>query len=333
VLYRDTPPGGEVPPSSTIAISIVVGTTRDDTWQERVSLVHAKPDEACFAVETDELGRTAIRFGTGDHGRALPDDAHVIATWQGGDPLAGNVGAGAIAVCAEPTVIRCWNPFDVTNARVPEPRDQIVRRAPELYRTRQLRGVTLADIVARAEEVPGVARAAARYVWTGSWTAVRLAIDPAGTDVLDDELRRRVAEYLAPIILIGDDLELRAARYVPVEVIATVCISPEAWPEHVRGELLDELSDGFTADGRRGLFHPDAWTFGQSLHASQIIGRIQAVAGVAHVTRVELRRYREPTPGAGDAIEVAAHEIIQVRNDPDDMERGSIELQLVGGRA
>ena len=59
----------------------------------------------------------------------------------------------------------------------------------------------------------------------------------------------------------------------------------------------------------------------------------KALTGVAHVIAVELQRYRAPTPGPGDRIDVAAFEIIQVRNDPDDMERGRVEiLPPRGGR-
>jgi hypothetical protein len=38
------------------------------------------------------------------------------------------------------------------------------------------------------------------------------------------------------------------------------------WREDVRFVLEQEFSDSWTSDGRRGFFHPDEWTFGQSLH-------------------------------------------------------------------
>src|SRR2546426_7574411 len=57
--------------------------------------------------------------------------------------------------------------------RAPEPPAEILRNAPEAYRARQLRAVTLEDYRRRAEEVPGIARAAAQYAWTGSWRTDR----------------------------------------------------------------------------------------------------------------------------------------------------------------
>jgi predicted phage baseplate assembly protein len=227
-----------------------------------------------------------------------------------------------------------WNPFDVTDGRDPEPVEKVLRNAPEAYRARQLRAVTLADYRKRAEEVPGVSRAVARYAWTGSWRTVRLVIDPVGTVELAPELRDAVAAHLEAVRLIGEDLEIRPPRLVPLEIDLVLCLRPDVWPEDVRFVLEQELSDGWTPDGRRGFFHPDLWTFGQPLHRSQLEGRVQAVAGVDHVLSLEMKRYGAPTPGTPDPerLEVRFDEIVLVRNDPDHLERGTIRIELRGGR-
>ena len=76
--------------------------------------------------------------------------------------------------------------------------------------------------------------------------------------------------------------------------------------------LEQEFSDGYTPDGRLGFFHPDAWTFGQTLHASQILGRLEQVPGIAFARSVRLGRWDAPTPGKRDRIDVGPNEIIQV---------------------
>jgi hypothetical protein len=99
--------------------------------------------------------------------------------------------------------------------------------------------------------------------------------------------------------------------------------------------LEQEFSDGYTPDGRRGFFHPDNWTFGQTLHASEIEGRLQSVAGVDHVISIDMHRFGRPAsttvPGPA-SLEVGVDEIIEVDNDPDHLERGAIEFDLQGGR-
>ncbi len=333
VLYTATPPDGATPTLSTL--SVTVGA---DPWQEKISLVHSEPEDKHFAVETDEQLRTIIRFGNDVNGASVKATATVVAKWRAGLGLDGNVGRDRLAYIVEgiPTAVAItsvWNPFDATDGRAPEPPAEIRRNAPEAYRQHQLRAVTLADYVARAEEVEKVQRAAAQYQWTGSWRTVRVTIDPLGGELLTPELAAAVAEHLEPLRLIGEDLEIRPPAYVPLRIELTVCLRDDVWPEDVRYAILEELSDGFTADGRLALFNPDNWTFGQPLFESEIAGRLERVGGVEHIARLEITRWDSASPGDGRFVEVAGNEIISVRNDPDHMEKGFIELTLAGGRS
>jgi hypothetical protein len=354
LAYLDTLPGGDVPPLSTLMVNVVLPSGTDE-WDEVPSLIHSDASDENgdhFVVETDENGRSLIRFGNGVNGKLIPEAAEIHCEYQFGNGLDGNIGLdklvrfdatasaiisqiGAVRTVLTPAqgqVLNCWNPFDVTNGRAPEPVAEIIRRVPEAYRARQLRAVTLSDYVNRAQEVSGVSRAAASYAWTGSWRTVRITIDPIGSTTLSDELRRDVAAYLEAVRLIGEDLEIRAPRFVPLEIQIALCADANTWPEDIRFILEQEFSSGFTPDGRMGFFHPDLWTFGQPLHASQIIGRLQRIEGVEHVISVTLRRWNEAT-SAGDEITNLRHnEIIRVTNDPDHLELGFIFFDIQGGR-
>jgi len=340
LAYRSTEPGGDVPPRSTLEVTVELPDGSMNPWEERISLIHSdgSPEGGNhFGVETDEERRSVLRFGNGINGQELPEGAVVHCQYQVGDPLAGNVGTDTIVhfdqafdlLVNQATV---WNPFDVTDGRAPEPPREIIRRVPEAFRFRQLRAITLADYVRRAEELPRVSRATARYAWTGSWRTVQITVDPAGTETLDDDLRRQVAAYLDAVRLIGEDLEIRPPRFVPLIIAVSLCIDESYWPEDVYFVLVQEFSDGFTPDGRRGFFHPDLWSFGQELHASQIVGRAQAVEGVDHAVSVTMKRWDEITAGTQAILRVRPNEIIQVHNDPDHMELGSISFGLQGGR-
>ncbi len=339
LAYKDTPTGGEVPSESTIEVEVETPGGGMDKWEEVISLIHSdNSDEQGdhFIVETDEEGRSLIRFGDGVNGKELPDGAEVHCSYQVGRGPDGNIGADKLVnfdKTAFPQIGECWNPFDVTNGRAPEPVVEIIRRVPEAYRFRQLRAVTLRDYVNRAEELDDVSRAAARYVWTGSWRTVQISVDPVGTTGLDDELRKRIARYLDAVRLIGEDLEIRPPRFVPLEIHISLCIHPGYWWEDIKFILEQELSDGYTPDGRMGFFHPDQWTFGQELRESQIMGRVQLVKGVDHVINVEMKRWSEVTPGKKGIIEVRPNEIIQVKNDPDHKEEGFMFFDDIrGGR-
>ncbi len=333
LLYLDTPPGGEVAPKSTLEVKV-----GEDDWEEFIDLIHSDDSDERgdrFVVETDELGRSLIRFGNGKNGKQLPEGAMVHCTYQIGRGLDGNVGADSLLNFdgnSFPNILACWNPFDVTNGREPEPVAEILRRVPQAYRYRQLRAITLQDYENRAAELPEVSRAAARYYWTGSWRTVRVAIDPVGTSILKEEVREKVARHLEAVRLIGEDLEIRSPQFVPLDIKVYLCIHPHYWVEDIRFILEQEFSDSYTPDGRMAFFHPDRWTFGQALRVSQIIGAVQGIQGVEHVIEVELKRWNEVTPGTKDAIEVEVNEIILVKNNPDRLEDGFIKFDIKGGR-
>ena len=354
LAYRSTPPGGDIPPLSTLSVTVTPGGA--DPWDEVPNLIHSDVSDENgdhFVVETDENGLSLIRFGNGTNGMKLPEGAVVTCDFQFGDGLPGNIGLDKLVnsvkgvpalvsriangpkttlSAAQASVLDSWNPFDVLDGRAPEPAAEIIRRVPEAYRARQLRAVTLKDYVNRAQEVAGVSRAAASYAWTGSWRTVRLTIDPAGTTVLGDDLRRDVARYLEAVRLIGEDLEIRPPLFVPLEIHIAVCAAPDFWPEDLRFILEQEFSAGYTPDGRKGFFHPDLWTFGRPLHASQLSGRIQQVEGVEHVISVTLKRWNETASPVQSITKLRHNEIIRVANDPDHLELGFIFFEVRGGR-
>jgi hypothetical protein len=169
-----------------------------------------------------------------------------------------------------------------------------------------------------------------------------MAIDPGGfvalgddrSEALWDELHPRIAAHLEAVRLIGEDLELRPPRYVPLEIQITVCASDAYWREDVRFVLEQEFSDHWTSDGRRGFFHPDEWTFGQALHRSAIEGRIHRVAGVEHVVRISMKRFTSPLPAAPgtEVLQMGFNEVVLLANDPSHLERGLVRFDVQGGR-
>jgi predicted phage baseplate assembly protein len=346
LAYRNTEPGGDIPPQSTLSVFVSQPAGPEDQWDELPNLIHSDDSDENgdhFVVETDENGRSLIRFGNGINGKVLPQDSEVRCEYQFGAGADGNIGADKLiffdpATLSGPpsgtTITACWNPFDVANGRAPEPVAEIIRRVPEAYRARQLRAITLKDYVDRAEQLSEVSRAAASYAWTGSWRTVRVTIDPRGTDLLEAPVREKIARHLDAVRLIGEDLEIRPPRFVPLELSAIVCAHPEYWPEDIESILEQEFSTGYTPDGRMAFFHPDLWTFGQTLHQSEILGRIQKVVGVDHVKSVTILRWNEQTNFDADhEIKLQPNEIIQVLNDPDHMEKGSITFFVKGGRS
>ena len=346
VAYQNTPTGGEERAVTTIELGVY-----GSLWREQADLIESESGESHFVAETDELGWTIARFGNNINGSALLTGAEVTCAYQVGRGSDGNVGADSLtgfdnSNSGFPAVETVWNPLDVTDGLDPEPPEEIIRRAPQAYRARQLRAVTLSDYATRAEEIDSVSHAYASYAWTGSWRTVGVAIDlKAGYSW--EEQSDSIKSYLDAVRLIGEDLEVREGQYVALDLYLKACAHADYWPEDLTHALEVEFSDTYTAEGRPGFFHPDEWTFGQSLYASQVIGRALTVAGIERVLLLSMRRWfsvagastTEVTIAPEDlvtnevaAIEVEPYEIIQVASDPNHLEKGRIQFEVLGGR-
>lgn len=343
LAWRDTPPDGDTPPRSTLVVQVSGFAA---PWEEQDDLIESDGGHEHFIVETDEGRRSAIRFGDGRNGAPLPADAVLTCRYQEGGGAAGNVGCDTL-VSANVDLLRVWNPLDATNGREPEPREDIIRRAPEAWRAHQRRCVTLADYAHAAQRLDGVAQARARYAGYGSWRAVQVVVDPVGGGAPDAALVMRLRAVLDALRLIGDDVEIRAPAYVPLDVHLVLCAHPAYWVEDLRQVLVREFSAGWLPDGRPGFFHPDRWSFAQSLHASQLIGRALSVQGIDRVLSVSMRRFN-PGVGGGlvtvtvqpdqlpenvvETVPIGPFEILVVASDPDRLAQGHIRFDILGGR-
>ena len=336
VLWTKTSNQGYDNPVSTVEVQ-VTDASGVTIWTEVPDQIRSEATDPNFVVETDENLRSLVRFGDGVNGAVLANDASVNISWLSGYGPDGNVGRDTItgfdaSLAAEVAVGTCWNPFDVSDGAAPESADVIRRRVPEAFLYNQERAVTLADYRARAEEIAGVARAEARYMWTGSWRTVRVSIDPEGTTTLSDELRSTVESALDAVHLIGEDVEIRAPEYVPLAIVLDVCISPDAWIDDVSPEIEQAFSNGYTEDGQLAFFNPDRWTFGQSLYASQIEGVLTEIEGVEHMVSLSMARWWNQTVTSSTVMTMGPSEIVLLANDPSKLEEGTITITYHGGR-
>jgi predicted phage baseplate assembly protein len=328
-------------PDPRAALPAVVVTADADPapWLPRRDLLDSGPTDRDLVGELLDDGRLRLRFGDGRTGTPPPAGATLGIRCRIGSGPAGNVGAEAIdqlVLCHVEglAVTRVRNPTAATGGTAPEPLDDVRRLAPGEARRHLRRAVTAADYAALAGGRPGVQRAAADLVWTGSWYEARVALDPLGAEVAPAWLLDDVRAALHAVRRIGHDITVRSAQLVPLHLIICVQASPDAIAGHVRAGVAAALGDGVTADGRRGLFHPDALTFGTPVRVSRIVAAAAAVPGVLSVTVRELTRL---FGGPSDALTtgvlpMAPDEVAQLDDDPTRPERGVLEIDLRGGR-
>lgn len=333
-----------------------------EEWHPSRDLLRTPASSREFVVEMESDGRARLRFGDDVMGRR-PTDASVAAShtspevdptgsrfsarYRIGNGPSGNVGAGSIAhIVADPTLVDAAvvagldtvaNPLPAVGGVAPETLHEVRRDAPQAYRVQE-RAVTLADWIEVAERHPTVQRARARLHWTGSWQTVFLTVDPvAGVEI--DEIRDDLVRDLDRYRLAGYDLAILDPLYVPLDIALLVCIEPDAFGDQVELALREEFGTGTLADGRLAFFHPDRFSFGESVWLSQIVARCMGVPGVHYVdvrSSTHPSRFRRRGRVQGSEIDdglirIAETEIARCDSDPNAPEMGTIDFYVEGG--
>jgi hypothetical protein len=351
LAYRQPPPPGG-PAAMALAqdphralpllqLEAVAADTDPRTpWRMRADLIDSDGGDRDVMVEVDDDGRGHLRFGDDRLGRRPDAGMQFDARYRVGGGTAGNVAADAIAWAvfrtqsADIAGLQVRNPLAARGGIAPETLMEARLAAPHAFRATLQRAITAADYAALAQADPALQRAHARLAWSGSWYEADVALDPLGGEKADAALCRRIEAMLWRYRRVGHDLAVQPARYVPLAVALQLCVAPDYLRGPVLAAVADALGSGYRADGTRGFFHPDRLTFGDDVHASDLVAAVQAIDGVQSVQVLELRRSDQPgsTPPAPDRLELASFEIARLDNDPDFPEHGTLTLHGGGGR-
>ena len=319
----------------------------DEIWVPQRDLLNSDRFAPEFVLEPEADGRAQLRFGDGVVGRRPAEGATFSATYRVGSGQAGNAGADSLTriVAGEavrtiaPGIAGLRNPLPAAGGTDPELVEQVRLYAPQAFRTQQ-RAVTAGDYAAAAQGHPQVQRAAATRRWTGSWYTVFLTVDRRGGLPVDAFFEFELRKFLEPLRLAGHDLEVDGPRFVPLDVVLTVCLRPGYDRSTVKQALLETFGTIDLPDGRRGFFHPDNFTFGQPVYLSQVIAAVMQVPGVHWVDADDtpprpnrFQRWGRLSRGerAAGRIELGRLEIARLDNDPNQPENGRLDFIMRGG--
>jgi hypothetical protein len=295
-------------------------TLEDGTWRRVVGYV--APDGAEHVHRDYATGRgTTLRFGDGVFGAAPPLGQRFVMRWRSTVGELANVGPDAITALEVPPlgVARSFssrveavrNPFAVHDARDLESHDDIRLSAPHAWRTR-LFATRPEDYAEQAERLPWVQDATADVRWTGSWSVMRVAVDPlassdeatravlsrtaarttrrhvAGAARLNDASRTELVGLLDAVRQAGREVLVREPRFLVLDLRVRICVERAFVAEVVERAVYEALV-GPRVPGRASpFFHPDRFTFGTWLDRARLEHAIHAVPGVHAVTDLQL---------------------------------------------
>ncbi len=305
------------------------------TWTPKADLLESGAADTNFVVEIEFDGTARLRFGDNTNGKFPESLTQFLATCRIGNGTAGNVGAESLVFLAtgDGRIQSCTNPLPASGGVDPETMDQIRRRAPQAFMTQE-RAITMPDYEAIAERNTQIDQAVATLRWTGSWYTVFIAAEPKGGGNLTPALSKTLTRSINRYRLAGQDIQLQSPQYLPLKIELTVCVDPSYFQADVRQGLLQVLGSQPLANGQKGLFAPDTFTFGQTVYLSPIYAAARKVAGVTSVTATvfEPQGINSTTYLDNGEIPLGPFQIARMDNDRSYPNHGQLTLVLKGGK-
>jgi hypothetical protein len=325
---------------------VVIGS-----WWPVPDLLSSTEFQHQFVADVDDTGRPVLRFGDGEYGERFTGIDHIEVWYRIGNGRSGNIGADSLAHIVVPdpvppgwpTILKLRNPLPAIGGVDPELIEQVRQYAPAAFRATQFRAVTEQDYKQAALTIKGVAGAVASFRWTGSWYTVFVGIDPAdsenvltnarGFTRLEPNFKQQVLDGLSRYRLAGYDLEIRSARYIPLDLTIQICAKPGYFRGDVAHAVALALSAGVNPGGSLGLFNPANLTFAQNVYLSRIYAAVEDVEGVESATVSIFRRHGRAPAGELESgvLPIGAWEIARLDNDPSNMENGTLTITAGGG--
>jgi hypothetical protein len=355
-------PGAPVPTRNTRDLTcdaraaapavILPATTGTNTqvWRPVRDLLSSSQFDAVFVVDVDDDRRGVLRFGDGEYGQVFPNVDSARIWYRIGNGIAGNIGADSLAHVVRPIgavgldiIDAVRNPLPATGGTDAETIEQVRQYAPAAFRATQFRAVTENDYRQAALTLDGVSGAVASFRWTGSWYTVFVGIDPeSAEDVITDgrgiawlepNFKQRVVDGLTRYRLAGYDLEVRSARYVPIDLAIHICVKSGYFRGDVAHAVSGALAGASSPDTSRPFFDPSRFTFAQPVYLSRIYVAIETVEGVESAEVTMLRRHGRTSANEieNGVLPIGAWEIARLDNDPSHMENGTLTITAGGG--
>jgi len=312
-------------------------------WKPKRDLLNSGSNAKEFVVEIEADGTAFIRFGDGKQGERPVAGTTFLATCRVGNGKIGNIGAASLVhlVTTDPSVIaalsegsKVWNPLPAKGGKEPETMEEVKQLAPNAFR-KQERTVTPIDYEDFSKRSRSdIQHTATTFRWTGSWRTVFLTVDRLNGIEVDTAFETDLRNKMERFRMAGFDFEVDSPIAVSLQIEIKVCVNKNYFVSDVKEALLEAFSNRKFPDGRKGVFYPDNFSFGQTVFVSPFYAAAQSVQGVDSLKITKFSRHGDTN---NDAVVIGKllldrREIARLDNDPNFPEHGVLNLIMIGGR-
>ena len=265
-------------PTPAGAASTLLMRVNEVEWHEADNLAGLGPRDRAYITQTDDAHKTAVIFGTGDHGVRLPTgSSNVKATYRYGIGSPGNVAAQQISqLASQPLGLKgVINPLRASGGADADSRDQARRNAPLAVEALD-RLVSVEDYAEFARTYAGIGKVSSARITDGRRLVVHVTIAGA-EDIPIDPSSDLYLNFVQSLHQNGDPYQaiqvaLRKLRLLVIS--AGVKMLPDYKWETVEPNIRAALLGAFGFDQR---------DLGQSAFLGEVISTMQAVKGVVYV--------------------------------------------------
>jgi hypothetical protein len=270
-------------------------------WGQTESLSSAGAADAVYAIDP-EAG--TITFGDGIHGARPGAGARIIASYQYGGGVQGNVGIGAISTSSDPRLqggYTIQNPVPTSGGAAGQTVDDAEQNIPLVIRHKD-RAVTAQDFADVAMETPGVSinridilplfvpgpPAQDNVAGTVTLMAVPLT-DPVNPlwPMPDLTFLNAICAYLDTRRLVTTEIYVRGPDYVPVYVSVGIAVQAGYFPDLVQQSVTAALRNYLSS--LRGLGPAgNGWPLRKTLLDKDLEAAVTRVDGVEYVNSLLL---------------------------------------------
>ena len=245
---------------------------------------------------------------------------------------------------------------------------ELARQAGPKQIHTQKRMVTEADYAERLDDHPLVLRAQAWSRWSGTWITIQVAIIGIGNRLLDDALtpgpletpediqaiqeqvnqfhhthglahgpddnivwnskptiRTLLRKYIDNYRMVGQEVWLQDAKPVGIHITLSVRVQENYFQSEIRRRVMQAMSTDIG-----GFFEPGHLTFGEDLHASDILETVMALEGVEVACLNRFKRVGKRYSDQSDTGTIVLNEleIAVCDNNPQAPARGYLKIIL-----
>jgi uncharacterized phage protein gp47/JayE len=354
-----TPESGVlIEPDGRPALTLTIGGA---VWSWQPDLRTSAGFDRHYATERDEDGAVWLLFGDGQRGQALPlhpstgpeglgGDAGIPASviridWRRGIAEDGNLGAFALNAALPPVqgdagvaadfaalgLRAATNLLPATGGRRAVPMDVARKLIPESIRhPPRERCVTADDYARAAEEVPGVAQAAALPLG-GLFNTIAVLCAPPEGEALPPDVAEAVHDRLDRLRMAGREHLVRPPNYVPLDISLLICPRSGSGlgSAGIRASVVRALAPSRGA--APGFFDRSRLGFGATVRLADILAAVARAPGVGAVKALAFRPLFEAGGAAvRAAVAMAPTEIALFEADESRPERGRLAVRIEG---